>query len=223
MRLCFLPVRTCCCMLVALTGLAGCTVFSPYKNTYDYWYHHGLSKTERAQVEQQGRLVKEWRGTNSSGDLCTGQLLVTKAPGGRYQFTETGLWINRYTGKAAQGWRAAVLDSTRYDDAGNILYRAQYLDENQDRLGQYLFEKWVGVRTDSLRQTVYSYYPTGQLRFEQQATVLNDTALGSDRTKPKALRRMSAYNEAGQPISLPELQKLLYQWYQPHVSMAKGR
>ncbi|RYU78118.1 hypothetical protein [Hymenobacter persicinus] len=181
-----------------------------------------MSKAERALIDQQGRLVKDWRATNTAGDLCTGPLVVTRGADGRYQFTETGLWVNRYTGKAARGWRAAVLDSTRYDVYGNILYRARYLDENQDSLGQYLFEKWVSTRTDSLRQTIYSYYPTGQLRFEQQATVLNDTAPGSERTRQKVLRKMSAYNEAGQPISLAELQKLLYVWYQPHVAMPKN-
>ncbi|UOQ72871.1 hypothetical protein [Hymenobacter cellulosilyticus] len=215
-------MRIVCCILAALTGLSGCTVFSPYKTTEDYWYHHSLSKSEQGLVEQQGRLVKDWRATNKNGDLCQGQLLITQGPNGRFRFTETGLWINRYTGRAAQGWRAAVLDSTRYDANGNIVYRAQYLDENQDQVGQYLFEKWVGTRTDSLRQTVYSYYPTGQLRYEQLATVLNDTELGSDRTKRKVLRSMTGYNEAGQPISLMELQKVLYQWYQPHISMAKG-
>ncbi|UOQ53703.1 hypothetical protein [Hymenobacter cellulosivorans] len=216
-------MRTLCCILVALTGLSGCTVFSPYHDTYDYWYHHSLSKTERATVEQQGRLVKDWRGTNKNGDLCTGQLIITMGPEGHYQFTETGLWVNRYTGSAARGWRAAVLDSTRYDANGNILYRAEYLDENQDKLGQYLFEKWVGSRTDSLRQTIYGYYPTGQLLFQQQVTVLNDTELGSDRSKRKVPQKMRAYSQAGEPISPQEMQQFLYQWYQPHVSMARGR
>ncbi len=201
--------------------LTSCTVFSPYHNTADYWYHHSLSKQEKAEVVARGQLLKNWVGTNAKGDTVRGPLLVGQDSRGRFVFTELGTWQYRYQGAAAKGWRAAVLDSIVHDDYGNIRYRAERLDENQDSTGRYLFEQWTSTQTDSLRQVVTSYYPNGQIRFRQHITVVNPDELVKDYAKQKQLTGMEAYDEAGQPISAQQVEKLLYVWYMPHISMKK--
>ncbi|MET4105665.1 hypothetical protein [Hymenobacter sp. UYP22] len=198
---------------------SGCTVFSPYKNTRDYWYYNSLSASEKEMIEVQKQISKDWHGTNKNGDSTLGKLIIIKDTLGLFTFIETGVWRHKYVGQAAKGWRGIVTDSIVYDDHGNILYREEYLDENQDAIGPYLFEKWTASKTDSLRQTVTSYYPNGQVRYTQQATVLNPTELVTDYRKRKVLRSTKAYDETGKSISTQELEKLLYVWYQPHVSM----
>jgi hypothetical protein len=212
-------MRLLCYGILGLFVVSGCTVFSPYKTTWDYWYYKSLSTSEKSIVETQKQFVKDWHGTNKQGDSVIGKLLITKNNAGRFNFTEIGTWQHKYIGQGAKGWRAVVKDSIVHDDYGNILYREEYLDENQDTLGPYLFEKWTTTNTDSLRQTITSYYPNGQIRYIQRITVLNATELVTDYRKRKALLDMKAYNENGKPISAQEVEKLLYVWYQPHISM----
>ena len=102
---------------------------------------------------------------------------------------------------------------------GNILYKETFMDELDDNKAQYLIEKWTSKITDSLRQTVTSYYSNGQLKYKENYTVIDQKYLNRDCNKAKRLTYSEAYLENGQKCLIEEL--TYDQWYQPGTRMKK--
>lgn len=207
-------------LLLCVMMLPGCGVY--YWNPEESSFYKSISASEKAAIEKDSSIVKDWYGTNEYGDYSKGKLLINKTKGKLYNFTEIGVWKQKrtITNTKMKGWEATVKDSTVHDNYGNIIYREFYIDKNKDDVGSFLWGKLLSTSTDSLRQSFTYYYPNGQAEWVEKVTVINPSEKLTDEKKTKKVISTASYDITGQSIPGEQVAGDIFGWFVWPVSMS---
>ncbi len=184
-----------------LLFLSSCALFDKYDLNQHSAYHRSLTIVEREEINSKGRIVKQWKGTNSLGDYEEGDLLIINSTNNTYKFIQIGHWESSHNltrGNKNLGTLKQIMD---FDSLGNLRSRESYL-KPQEANNFYLAEKLTSTINQENKLVQFSERMDADKRkmYHIHFRYMNYQFMDNDRLKKKEIVEIKYFDKEGNEV-----------------------